>query len=302
MMKRVLLSLNCMVLSLFTAIADTHAGDSLALTSLEAPVDEMMYHLRFVPEKHNPIAVSMYWNYTDPSDHYRADFEIAPIDDVDNTDCVPIDCKISRVRGASDSIVGSYSSYVKYGRGRDAAVSAILRVNEAGARLDFGGKTVDCGFDVPYNDAVGAVGFKTDRKATVLTNNLLSRYCHARMKYDGEIVFDDDDPLTGKWEYLDRDADRDKVASAIDYQIAVVAEPDSTYTIIYAGEPADGWNRGDIKGRLMPTDFENHFDLEWYDQSGRLYRRDTSADLLVEGRVLRFNFPILGTTVRFRRF
>lgn len=284
------------------ALGAGNNADTLVLTALEAPVSELMYHLRIASDRHKAIDVSLYWDYAGPSDHYRADYTVAPVTETDNTDKVPVDCRVYRVVGDADSLVATYSSYVSYSRGRDTAMSAVLRVNQDGARIDFGGTMVSAGFDVPYrNLAASSVGYSTNRAAKVLADKLMTRYSSIRRRYEGEIAADSSDPLTGRWRYLDRDADRERVPEGIDYNIAVVAEPDSTYTIIYAGEPGDGWKNGDIKGRLVPTPFENHFDLEWYDQSGRRYCRDTSADLIVDGQVLRLNFPILGTTVRFRR-
>lgn len=299
---RTLLSIY-LLLTALTLSAETDEAKGLSVFNrLEAPVSELMYHVRLASDRHNATSVSLYWDYTGPSDHYRADYQVAPLTDTDNTDNVPVDCRVYKVSGSVDSLVASYSSYVTYGRGNDTALSAILRVNNDGARLDFGGKTVTAGFDVPYDNIAASVGFSTDRNAKVLTDNLLTRYSTGRTRYEGDIVADAKDPLTGRWRYLDRDADHERVPSEICYNIDVVAEPDSSYTIIYAGEVADGWRTGDIKGRMLPTPFENHFDLEWFDQSGRRYHRDTSADLLVDGQVLRLNFPILGTTVRFRRF
>lgn len=291
-----------MLLAAFVISAQTNANRHLVLTALEAPVNELMYHLRMASDRHRPIAVSLYWNYIGPADHYRADYTVVPVTETDNTDKVPVDCHVYRVIDAVDSLVAAHSSYVIYSRGNDTALSAILRVNQDGARIDFGGKTVSAGFDVPYNNLVASVGYSIDRPAKVLVDNLMTRYTGCRRRYEGEIIADIANPVTGKWRYLDRDADRERVPAGIDYNIAVVAESDSTYTIIYAGEPDGGWKSGDIKGRLLPTPFENHFDLEWYDQSGRRYSRDTSADLTVEGQVLKLNFPILGTIVRFRRF
>jgi len=261
-----------------------------------------MYHVRLVPDRHHVTEVSLYWDYISPAQHLRADYAVVPTTEIDNTDSAPIDCKVYRVSGGIDSLVATFSSYVRYSRGRDAGISAILRANGDGARLDFGGKTVCDGFDVPCSGCAASVGFSTDRDVRVLADNLITRYTNGRSRYMRDIVFDGNDPLTGQWRYLDRDADSKRVPSGIDYNLSVVAGPDSTYTIIYAGEPLDGWTYGDVKGHLTPTPFENHFDLEWYDQSGRRYYRDTSADLLVDGQVLRLNFPILGTSVRFRHF
>lgn len=300
-MIRSMLSLY-MILSVIALRAELHEGDSLGLTALEAPVSELLYHVRLVPDRLHATGVSIYWDYISPAQHRRADYIIVPATEIDNTDSAPIECKVYRVTDGIDSLVATFSSFVRYGRGRDAAISAILRANGDGARLDFGGRTVCDGFDVPFSGCAASIGFKADREVRVLADNLITRYSSERSRYTRDIVFDSNDPLSGQWRYLDRDADQGRVPSGIDYDLAVVAEIDSTYTIIYAGESLDGWKHGDVKGRLTPTHFENHFDLEWFDQSGRRYFRDTSADLLVDGQVLRLNFPILGTSVRFRRF
>lgn len=292
--------------ALLSAYAMTAMGaqvlpDSLYETRLDSPLLDMVYHLRLVPDRHRDINISLYWNYIDSTSFCRADFSIPSVVSVDNTDSAPLECRIYKAVSGMVSPVSSHSLTIRYGRGRDAAFSVVMMADRNGARLDFGDQNTHDGFDIPYDMyEPAALAFVADRATELKTHTLLTRSADARKRWNGDIVFDPSDPVTGLWRYFDRDSNPDYTTGMLDYKIAVVADGES-YALIYQGGCADGWNSGDVKGRLLPTPFVGHYDLEWYDSDGRLHSVDTSADLILDSYLLRLNFPLLKTSVRLRK-
>ncbi|MDE6611074.1 MAG: hypothetical protein K2K22_00770, partial [Muribaculaceae bacterium] len=61
------------------------------------------------------------------------------------------------------------------------------------------------------------------------------------------------------------------------------------------------WKPLQLKGRLTPPVFERHFDRQWRTAHGKTLREDTSATLELDGTVLRLDFPLAKSSLRFRR-
>ena len=55
-----------------------------------------------------------------------------------------------------------------------------------------------------------------------------------------------------------------------------------------------------LKGRLYPTIFQNHYNLEWYDAYMEPMAEEVSANL-VDGVILSFEFPLFRSRMRFSR-
>lgn len=106
-----------------------------------------------------------------------------------------------------------------------------------------------------------------------------------------------------QWQYLDRDSDPRLISMGGNYTLATLTSPDGTIEIIYlsgAQRNSGKWHPLMLKGRLIPTAFENHYDLVWYDTSGTKLDLETSADI-IDGSILRLNMPLYGGSFRFRR-
>lgn len=284
-----------------TSYAERVEADSLYRADIGKPLRDLVYHLRLSPDRYEDIKLSLFWNYVDSADHVRADLTIPPLTAIDNTDSAPIECRVYRKTASGDVLINSYSDVVTYSRGRNAAFSLVLSADNNGARLAFGDRHTQAGIPIHIDlGSPSALYFKCDRDANLLAHTLLTRNAAPIASFAGEIETTED-PLTGVWRYLDRKSDPAKVTGGIDYDIAVIATDSGSYTLVYQGDDSGRWHKGDVKGRLVPTAFENHYDLEWLDMSGKLHKEDTSADLLLDGTVLRLNFPLLGTTIRLRR-
>ena len=115
------------------------------------------------------------------------------------------------------------------------------------------------------------------------------------------------DPVEGYWQYLDRENDPRYARPGGRYLLAVVRNPDSdvdgNYDILYvdgAETWRDRWHPMMIKGRLRPTIFLDHYDLEWTDAVFETIDRDIHATI-TDRSILTLSFPLLKTTMRFSR-
>ncbi len=110
----------------------------------------------------------------------------------------------------------------------------------------------------------------------------------------------------GLWRYLDRDTDLRRLNLGGNYMLATVCAPDGTIEIIYLGQTgagssnSRGWKPLMLKGRLIQTIFMDHYDLEWFDAFGSKITYETSADI-IDGAILKLNFPMQGGSVRFQK-
>ncbi|MCM1292663.1 MAG: hypothetical protein NC111_05655 [Bacteroides sp.] len=112
------------------------------------------------------------------------------------------------------------------------------------------------------------------------------------------------DPI-GLWKYLDRDNNPNLARLGGEYTLAIVRSEDNSesYDIIYisgATTNASQWTPGMLKGRLHPTGFTGHFDLEWYDAAMDPIAKECSASIEQSG-LIRLDFPLLKTSLRLAR-
>lgn len=113
------------------------------------------------------------------------------------------------------------------------------------------------------------------------------------------------DAVEGYWRYLDRENDPQYARPGGRYLLAVVkAENEADgYEIVYvdgAETRRDQWRPMMLKGRLKPTIFVGHYDLEWIDSTFEPIDRDIHATVS-DGAILTLSFPLLKTTLRFSR-
>lgn len=114
-------------------------------------------------------------------------------------------------------------------------------------------------------------------------------------------------PHAGFWKYLDRVTPADGRATVGGrYGLAIVEDPDNCDNLLLVyldGADVDSqfWHCGDIKGRMKPTGFEDHYDVEWYDVHGfEAGMMECSANF--EGyNLLTVDFPLLRCQIRFQR-
>ena len=110
------------------------------------------------------------------------------------------------------------------------------------------------------------------------------------------------DPNEGIWQYLDRIIDEKQLKLGGRYKLALIATP-SGYDIIYisgAEVNTSKWQTGMIKGRLIKTQFPNHYDLIWYDALFAPFSNDVNATI-ENSSIITFNFPVHKTQLRFAK-
>lgn len=121
--------------------------------------------------------------------------------------------------------------------------------------------------------------------------------------------------VEGIWKFLDRDNDALYAQPGGSYMLAVVKSRNNddgvaaggrilpVYDILYLGGAkvnALSWRPCMLKGRLYPTIFENHYDLEWYDAYMEPMGDEVSADIS-DGVIFSFDFPLFRSRIRFSR-
>lgn len=111
------------------------------------------------------------------------------------------------------------------------------------------------------------------------------------------------DSTEGFWRYLDRRNDPDMARPGGRYRLATVRNSDGGYDILYidgAETLASEWSPCMLKGRLTPTEFVDHYSLEWTDAEFDTINRDIHADI-ADDVILTLSFPLLKTELRFSK-
>lgn len=103
----------------------------------------------------------------------------------------------------------------------------------------------------------------------------------------------------GFWSYLDRNNDAKYAIVGGRYRIALVKDNDDYLLIYLSGAQTNqiNWAEGMIKGRLIPTIFQNHYDLIWYDSMFDII--DTDAYATIVDSILTLEFSLYKTQIRF---
>lgn len=120
------------------------------------------------------------------------------------------------------------------------------------------------------------------------------------------------DPVEGFWRYFDRTNDPKYARLGGQYTLAVVRNDSiaptdglgASYDIVYiSGARTLGadWKPMMLKGRLRPTIFQGHYDLEWTDSTFDTITEDLHAVLDSDDALLTLAFPLLKTTIRFSK-
>ncbi|MCM1067466.1 MAG: hypothetical protein NC418_07840 [Muribaculaceae bacterium] len=282
----------------FTAMAESN------LAHFAEPVDRLDYHLRIAAEGSRTRTVSMVWNYTDSANYTAISYTLPPRTADDPQLGFDSDYRVHTLCCGIDSTVTAGRFTTTYPTGAQAALSAVLAVENRRAFVSLGGTQADITIEVPFDIMhPAAIGYLCDRPAKELRNDIRwlplpkpeEAPCPDLESLKARIA-QSTDPMETFWRYLDRDTDPAKASLGGSYTLATVAEPGGSYSIILV----DG-TRLTLKGRLHPTIFTGHYDLEWRDAQGRAVDTETSAGIELDGAILRLNFPLHSATLRFSR-
>lgn len=122
------------------------------------------------------------------------------------------------------------------------------------------------------------------------------------------------DRREGIWCVFDRSLDEDLLRMGGDYRLALISEGargergergekgEKSYMLIYldgATTASALWKPGMIKARLNETAFENVYDVEWYDATGKVISKDVKAQ--IELPLMTITFPYHSSSLRLRR-
>lgn len=114
----------------------------------------------------------------------------------------------------------------------------------------------------------------------------------------------------GRWRYFDRRTPSSgEVRVSGPLEVAVVPDtsadsPRGSLVIVYLGGDEvnpDLWRPGDVKGRLRPTGFAGHYDLEWFGSKRNRVDASESSATFDGVNILTLSFPLLDSQIRFER-
>lgn len=298
-----ILALSAALMSGVTAMAE------LALETLTGATDELVYHLRLEAPKASELNFSMVWNYADPARRCRLDVKGTPAAQADEL----LGGALSYELWQGDSLVSKGRSRSDHALAADRGISAVLNYNASGAFVQIGDASPRLSVAVDFDASAGqTVGFDAPQGIKVIRNDIRStRRAAIEMAPFADVTELTDyiatsrDPRERLWTYLDRNTDPQKCEPGGRYTLATIKDGDGGgYLIVYLGG-ADyartDWQPLQIKGRLRPTIFRDHFDLEWYDTRRRVVSAEAHASITTSGSVLELNFPLLNSTLRFSR-
>lgn len=112
------------------------------------------------------------------------------------------------------------------------------------------------------------------------------------------------DMREASWQYLDRENNPRMAIPGGRYSLATVADNEGGYWIVYmdgATTSAALWKPGRVKGRLKPTGFIDHYNVEWISSEGQRVNDEAYADFDSERTFLTITFPLHEAKMRFSR-
>lgn len=293
----------CSVLMLLLCSLFAKAQDSTVVV-FDRPLSSLLYHLRLERLDNDANHAVLFWNYADSLNHKRAEFDIPPREHSSDYASPALLSVICRNKGC-DSTLLNEKIFIK----SDNGMSAILSLQRNGAAsLSLGGDKAEDALSVPFDsERPGTLSFSTSKPTKTLNNFVLAFRRDSSEFYIGDLeqlIADSKtstDRLAAIWTYLDRNTDPAQTAVSRRYVLATVPDGEGGYDIVYVDGDTPGWKPGRIKGHMRKTIFSDHFDLEWVTADGTTLRDDTSATIEGASNILRLDFPLLKSSVRFRR-
>ncbi len=112
------------------------------------------------------------------------------------------------------------------------------------------------------------------------------------------------DAMEGIWSFFDRETDDYRARLGGRYTLACVADGDGGYLLLYvdgAEVNASSWKPCMIKGRLSATQYENNYDLKWFDSVMDPMSDEDFASIDMDANLMTLNFPIHRSKMRFSK-
>lgn len=111
------------------------------------------------------------------------------------------------------------------------------------------------------------------------------------------------DPLEGIWQMFDRALDENNLRPGGDYRLAVIANDEGGYDMVYldgAEKNVNSWQPGMVKGVMTPTRFRNVFNVKWHDADGNPIQTEVKAEFQ-DPDMLSVQMPYLNSSFRLRK-
>ena len=285
-----------MILPLLHAAAD----DSTSVATGDA--GDFSYHVRFALSGKEKHSVSLSWHNKSDSALYTATVEIPQ--DADDP-LFPSRCSYSVARTCHGSTDICSEGRFDTRFSNPPRISAVLRRSAAGTAVTFGAQGPDASVAVPFDaDTIAA---RASGAAHLLRHSLIIRNRRStevsEFRSEKEIagyLAASTNPMETEWIYLDRDSVPDEARLVGHYRLATIACAGG-YDIVYISGGSSLWKTGDIKGRLLDTPFQGHYDLYWLTDARTGADSEASAGIHTDGLILELSFPSLRSRIRFRR-
>lgn len=293
-------------LALIFAVA-TSGLEVLALTpevvDFRHPVEMLKYHLRLRPAKSRASMCELIWNrHNDSCRVLRV--EIPAIVSCDELTGFESRWMMFWRVGECDSLLSEGKFRSHYAAGEGCGFSLVLNADAEGGTVCLGGDVVGVAVPVDFDSAnPGGVGYACKESLPEIENSIWFRELpdaeRSRFASEEELrgyLAVSKDPYEGIWEFMDRENDPAKAVPGATYILATAADGRGGYEIVNLTAPGML-----LKGRMRPTKFAANFDLSWRDANGRDAGPECYAAFEIQNLALRFNFPLLGASMRFRR-
>ena len=288
------------------ALLSAAASEAMTLTdSLPGACGSFTYILRVKARRTNAIPVEISF-----SNGSRLTFQVPSLADAADGRTFPVrfvlaDSAGRTSEGLAETTIDS----------REGGFGLRIDANAAGLRAAIGGPhsqgSLSCGtFDTRTGGVISATvpdGTEVLRR-TLRAEALAPRETapFSDLETLKSHIDSSTDAREGFYTYLDKDIPTSGPAAISQpegYSMAVVADPETPggYLLIYLSGNSRGWEALEIKGRLRPTVFMNHFDLEWTDAGRHPHRGGSYAQFSENNSILKFAFPELKASFRMAR-
>lgn len=159
----------------------------------------------------------------------------------------------------------------------------------------------------PLKEATQIKLLGTDKIHVLKTENRFEAY--PEMQNVGRYTVDSIEPdeHSGKWVYFDMITPKNgSVRVGGKYELDVIPDPaqKGALQLVYrkgANNNSDFWKNGDVKAKLIPTSFPNHYDLVWIDTQGNTLINEEASATFEGQNLLTLEFPMHQSQLRFRR-
>lgn len=285
--------------------------DSVYLIQLKHPSISYFIEARAALAKNDeqegksPQEWGIVWNYKTDKDFHYAKIQCGNSSYGDFLDQRFADIVIGRLQNGVDTIINAK----RFNKGINTAVgynTLLLEWDNGVAKVFAGNNELNfvTKFNVEANN--GRSGVYANEKLHVMSLAIEAKHDIAKnistnwsLEDINNYLLNSKDEKEGYWEYLDRDNNEKKAKIGGRYKFALIKDGED-YVILYisgAVTNKSSWEPGMIKGRLLSTIFENHYDLIWYDSMFEPIETDAHADI-TDDIILNLQFPIYESSFR----